>query len=1700
MPISNEVLVKFRADASDLIRNTQRILDQLRVINEVLSRAGAAAPLIRGFSDLGQVMADDSARAKQLQTTMEELERIRLRGETLASRRPSITPLQQVLTDLPARPSVAQVEERQREIAAELAEITQRRTRAEEANVAIAHQYEEIFRRIVGLATEKQFLDERSAQILSGDLAADIIAARTQELRRAIDQVQAAKTALESSALQQLGRAAGGRIEQGQIQALRELFRAKQEIDKLDRQIASAQARLNDEAIRGTAQQIALEQRLLTLEETRKNEIAALTRAERQSGFRTAQVEEVIDLTGVRKQYNELIALNAQLEQELVGVFQHGAAAAVPELESIKQRLAQNLAITERTEDVELERVQLLEQARRLQQEAPTRAIPRVPTPEELTGIANLPALERTLFTAFDDVGRRFRTALQFALSGAIIFAAQRLVREFFQAAIEVERTFADIESALEFDLAGEGFERGTAAFNKRVEEIRRAVLGLANDFNVLPAEANDAAFKMVARFQESENALKAIRAQFLATKISTIDQSEAIRALSATAEGFASAVLDANAPLTLQERLLERERIAADNYGKALDEAVLIQQRFGVEVEDVLEGTARAAQTFAQLGFSRQQTEATVSAVSRVLGQTGENVAERLNRAFGAITQPETRDKLLELAAASETLNLSLRDFDDGATLVRKLDAQFARLEQREPQTALQLRDIIGQRRETEVVAAFFGTADLRREIENSLTGAAGAAERRFSFLLETVSEKIQSIIAQFQSLAQNFERLQLFGPIKAFLTAIDGALAGVNALLKTLQNVAQFFDDIGASVGLKLGSSLKQVLVTMLSIYTILRATSAAIAVISTTRALGVAAQKGLQTAAGGGDAAAALSPVLAVLATRSRELGGGFKGLLVTTKTLGTGLAFATANLANWTGWLVRSIPGVIALQTKLGLSVTALGGWTFALVTAALLIGNFVKEGAKAVEFFRTFQEIPARAEIETRRQERITPFTSPEARAEFKAGQELDLAVQQAETNVRNLADTITTRLFPAFDKTTRDAVGLGNAIFRQVSVGFIPPLEEELIPGSKAWWEAQIKAAREAFQQAQLDAVRASIQELGASPAATGTNRELVSNLSRRTAEVAGLFAAAGDDPAKLAEAQLALDLLRADAEGVAQTLGLTYDTITQATRTMIGRIGELQRDLQLGRKPVSQAPEEFDKIADDLKARSAELAALSTAQTPEIQEEIRQTNEAADEAILLGMDARQKTFERERARLGLIEDPVRRTQAELRSYINELALVRERGFGGTDRELDLMDQIAVKQAELARVIREQAAKVSRHGVNMAKTLDEWVKAMRELNEALIKAIRFINIPVGPFGTVPIPDPSSWIEAIQAVEENNKAIEERLNQEAQIVAEARTRLAGPINNRVQQITAQINGLRVKISQGFFSPGEALQAQVQLQELIAQRIEAEAEAAAAWIRLQAGVGDSIRQTEAELTIVARQLEITAKLYGRQSAQYLQLKLSQENLRNQLISAQLELEDLNRRLETDLTDSFAQAQLDLVEILRQLSQLDLGPLEQARLELQKRQAEAAAEKAFFDDRLFQLRFDFETGDLGLSGYVANLRRLLDTVDTSTQQGKEIFLEISSLIESLTNDVTDFQFNIPSSIRLPTLFEVRRALAADQLGVTYQDNRTQSIELQISNNVDLQEVFRLLDQTFGDVTSTEFRRSATGGAGIAPTWFSS
>ena len=157
--------------------------------------------------------------------------------------------------------------------------------------------------------------------------------------------------------------------------------------------------------------------------------------------------------------------------------------------------------------------------------------------------------------------------------------------------------------------------------------------------------------------------------------------------------------------------------------------------------------------------------------------------------------------------------------------------------------------------------------------------------------------------------------------------------------------------------------------------------------------------------------------------------------------------------------------------------------------------------------------------------------------------------------------------------------------------------------------------------------------------------------------------------------------------------------------------------------------------------------------------------------------------------------------------------------------------------------------------------------------------------------------------------------------------------------------------------------------------------------------------------------------------------------------------------------------------------------------MGPLEQARADLAVKEAEMADIRAFYSDRLFTLQFDFDRGVITKGQYLSSLQKFLAGIDISTHQGKELWQEINGLIEGMTDDLSDMQFNIPGQIKLPTLFEVRRSLTADALGVNYQDNRQQDIRIYVNSDVDVAAVANAVNEGLGAQAATASARYAPG-----------
>ena len=109
-----------------------------------------------------------------------------------------------------------------------------------------------------------------------------------------------------------------------------------------------------------------------------------------------------------------------------------------------------------------------------------------------------------------------------------------------------------------------------------------------------------------------------------------------------------------------------------------------------------------------------------------------------------------------------------------------------------------------------------------------------------------------------------------------------------------------------------------------------------------------------------------------------------------------------------------------------------------------------------------------------------------------------------------------------------------------------------------------------------------------------------------------------------------------------------------------------------------------------------------------------------------------------------------------------------------------------------------------------------------------------------------------------------------------------------------------------------------------------------------------------------------------------------------------------------------------------------------------------------AEKAARDAVFQGKLDDNQYLLDTGKETKAQYVAYLKALQSTLDPSTKQFKELEKTLYSLKQGISGDL---QANLPTTLALPNLYEVRRLNQSGPQG--YQDQRTQASIVNTTNN---------------------------------------
>lgn len=343
------------------------------------------------------------------------------------------------------------------------------------------------------------------------------------------------------------------------------------------------------------------------------------------------------------------------------------------------------------------------------------------------------------------------------------------------------------------------------------------------------------------------------------------------------------------------------------------------------------------------------------------------------------------------------------------------------------------------------------------------------------------------------------------------------------------------------------------------------------------------------------------------------------------------------------------------------------------------------------------------------------------------------------------------------------------------------------------------------------------------------------------------------------------------------------------------------------------------------------------------------------------------------------------------------------------------------------------------------------------------------------------FGANPIKD-----SELKSLADEQKAAAEKAAAEAKAAALARITLQEAQANGDPVRLAELAGARARIEQQYAkTESERLDALAALVNAGNQADDAQAEIVVALRDL------ALAQTGDDPISAARDAILNANdNINRAKGQAARLNALAEKIRAER-GMQQALFDLFEAQQGILIataeatgDTVGVAELQLKGIqdkLARAASLGLGKADIANLQAQQIAAEANLRDTVLEERKATIDFQLAVGQITKQQALAGLQALLTIPDLTTQEIRDITLAIKQMKDQLG---ADFQYNLPTSLGLPTVYEVRRLGENPQGGSGgYIDSRTINVVVNANTNADPDQIANAVANVVGDS-----RRSGT------------
>lgn len=1197
-------------------------------------------------------------------------------------------------------------------------------------------------------------------------------------------------------------------------------------------------------------------------------------------------------------------------------------------------------------------------------------------------------------------------TTAGFAASGALFFGLITGARQAFEEANKLERQLILIrEQLVQADQAGD------------FPKLRSAILEISRDTGVAASDLAFLALQLRGAFDGKpiEFVNRQLQAAARISRVTTLPLSEVTDSLTSIANTFDTTFEDIG------------------------DRAVGLQSRFGVLASEIITFTADLAPAAEQAGATLEEVTALGAVLQRASGRSGSQLAEAIGRILPQIQ--ENAGAIVSVLSSAEGQARSTseivkalgegRTFDVLSTLVENFD-QLSVAQQQTITAAL------GGRREASTLNALFGDAKAyRQELERIKNGQTdqGRLEQQFNALGESLNQT-------FAELKQSATQLGVALIAAGIAPTLKGIADAMQLLLTIMRPLIGFLTaiDLGGAIGQfnLLGTAMTPLLI--------------------------MAGARGLRNVLGGlGQRFAPANATPGTSAASAAGLGGLLSGVAPTQG----GVTVKASNLA-------------AQVQAQAAQAGTAAGTTiNNAAVRASKAVLDPILEGARR-----------ARTAVAASASRAIAGLATVKGAialtATIQAIELIQQLNQQIEDDVSSFKQQIRGRLESDPEGLLRDAKEIRDQqesfttkALTKISSGF-GLFGDDRTPGQVAVDEANkrikqnLERQLKQFQKAgvnlkQIKSLDPQALEFASKFGAEAVNEQLKRAVAEASKQVA--------DPGKLlrraARAQKRSDFRVAANTGLASVnLAAIQGEFEVGARSLSDFITEVRRQRDGLARVVAEAKNPTKEATDALKAFDQ---ILTQALAQRFQQDI-------DFALQI---RRLQGIQTDNIDVSIIQTALQdkniRDPAQRLTILNQVfqtlqEIVNERVANAKDAEealrvgqqgvaVDLGTQVAFVRVQLEQAIQKAKGVIRKQLLLVLAGGDE-----DKLNQ-LLNEIAQLQLENGLTYSAAL-----RIEILRTIDDLRQKIAG-----LRALRELRGRLNKAQREQLAGFKAALQGAK-DLLQGVDAAPELDQAAQIVDTIRADNIP----------ELQRNAADEAEQRakearEAAKALAEAQLDFWLALVEKDPVRAAQVAIAQadnaaafaENEADRVraaadrIRAERSLQEAifditNSQIEFVLalvnmagdTVTAAQVQLDLArQKLGQAQQLGAGEAEINRLRADIVNAEAALRDASLQSKLDTIDFNLEVEKISKQQAIAQLEALLSQADVlhlTEQQRRDLILKIRQLRQDLGRDL---QFNLPSELKLPTLYEVRRL---NQSGGNYQDNRNISIVLNSNQDI--------------------------------------